>query len=346
MNTIVPRSAFILVPLAAAIVSGCTAGVPPTGTAQLATTAVPAPLDKVFLVSDAWAARGGTTFELFSAGGLTPSRLTFCEGCQALSASPSLDRNRVALRRVSNDTNRDGRMDEFDRTTLLLVDLSRRLEGPFLPDGWSTSSADWSSDGSFLLHTSSPDGRTDGLYSVDANSQNNQLIIYDANVRVRGARLNTSITRATYERIASAGVGKSEIWTGVSNVNQLKITDGGPVGAQLPNSLYLVGSDAGPDYSPDGASIVFRRLTSTAVAGGTWDIMVVPSVGGTPRVIATGALFRSEPDWSRDGIVFAEANPATNTMDIVVIDPDTGTRRVLQAFAAGFRATSPRWITP
>src|SRR6187455_1449872 len=164
------RRAFILAPLAAAVLVGCTAGVPPTRTASLTTTAVPAPLDRVFVMSDAWNPRTGSTFELFSAGGLTPSRLTFCEGCQSLSASPSLDRNRVALRRVSTDTNRDGRMDEFDRTTLLLVDLLRRLEGPFLPDGWSTSSADWASDGSFVLHTSSPDGRTDGLYTVDANS--------------------------------------------------------------------------------------------------------------------------------------------------------------------------------
>jgi len=251
----------------------------------------------------------------------------------------------VALRRVSNDTNRDGRMDEFDRTTLLLVDLNRRLEGPFLPDGWSTSSADWSADGSFILHTSSPDGRTDGMYTVDANSQNNQLIIYDANVRVRGGRLNNSITRAVYERIASAGPGKSEIWSGVSNVNQSRITDGGPVGDQLPNSLYLVGSDAGPDFSPDGTSVVFRRLTSTAVSGGAWDIMVVPTGGGTPRAIVSGPMLRSDPDWSREGIVFSETNPATGAVDIVIIDPDTAARRVLQSFAAGYRATAPRWIT-
>src|SRR6186997_1732630 len=94
------RRAFILAPLAAAVLVGCTA-------------AVPAPLDRVFVMSDAWNPRTGSTFELFSAGGLTPSRLTFCEGCQSLSASPSMDRNRVALRRVSTDTNRDGRMDEF-----------------------------------------------------------------------------------------------------------------------------------------------------------------------------------------------------------------------------------------
>jgi hypothetical protein len=336
--------ALILMPLLAAIASGCTAGVAPTGTASIVTTAVPAPLDKVFLVSDSWATRAGSTFELFSAGGLVPSRLTFCEGCQALSASPSRDRNRVALRRVTTDTNRDGRMDEFDRTTLLLVDLQRRLEGPFLPDGWSTSSADWSSDGTFILHTSSPDGRTDGLYTVDANTQNNQNIIYDPNVRVRGARLNNSITRAVYERIASASVGKSEIWTGVSNANQFKVTDGGVVGAQLPNSLYLVGSDASPDYSPDGLNIVFRRLTSTAGTNGTWDIMIVPSTGGTPRVLVSGALYRSEPDWSGEGIVFSEANPTTGGMDIVVINPETNERRVLQAFGGGFRATAPRWI--
>ena len=42
MTLIDLRRALILIPLAAAFLPGCTAGVPPTGTAQLSTTAVPA----------------------------------------------------------------------------------------------------------------------------------------------------------------------------------------------------------------------------------------------------------------------------------------------------------------
>jgi hypothetical protein len=345
MRFIFSSRAFILLALAIPALSACTAGVAPTVTPSLSSTASPSPLDTVFLVSDAWSTKPGAVFELFSIGSSAqPTRLTTCTGCQTLGASPSLDRNRVALRRVTVDTNKDGRLDDLDRASLLLVNLARQIEGPFLPEGWTTSGVDWSADGTFLVHTSSPDSGTEGLYTIDANATNNQLIISDPGVRLRGARVNPSMNRAAYERIASTGVGKSEIWIGNSQVSQTKVTDGGTVGEALPNSLYLVGSDAGPDYSPDGNNLAFRRLTSTSVAGGTWDILVVSITGGAPRVIASGPQFRSDPDWSKDGIVFAEANTATGGMDIVVIDPTTNARKVLQSFAAGYRATAPRWI--
>ena len=337
--------ALVPILLAANLGIGCTAGVAPTVLPAFATTAVPAPADTVFVTSDSWAAKAGGTFELFSAGANPQAtRLTFCSGCQALTASPSLDRTRLALRRVDADTNRDGRLDDFDRVSLLLVDLAKRIEGPFLPDGWTSSSADWSSDGTFLVHTSSPDGSADDLYQIDSNAQNNQRLLNTPNVRERGARLNTAITRVVYERIDGTGAGKSEIWVFASTSNQVKITDSGIVGDLLPASLYRVGSDAGPDYSPDGASVVFRRLTSASIAGGAWDILVVTSTGGVPRVIASGPLFRSAPDWGKDGIVFSEQNPSTGGMDVVVIDPATGARRVLQSFPSGYKAGPPRWI--
>ena len=306
---------------------------------------MPASLDTVFVASDSWATRGGSSFELFSAGGSAqPTRLTFCSGCQALGASPSLDRARVALRRVNADTNRDGRLDDLDRVSLLLVDLARQIEGPFLPDGWSTSSVDWASDGTFLVHASSPDGSAEDLYQIDANAQNNLRLLFTPTIRERGARLNTAISRVVYERIDGLIAGRSEIWIFVSSNNLVKLTDSGITGPLLAGSLYLVGSDAGPDYSPDGANVVFRRLTSNAVTFGTWDILVVPVTGGAPRVLASGPQFRSNPDWSKDGIVFSEANATTGGTDIVVIDPSSGSRRVLQAFGSGYRAMAPRWI--
>jgi hypothetical protein len=346
MNSIFASRVLSAISLAACLNSGCTAGVPPTTAPASSSTSVPAALDTVFVASDAWAAKTGSTFELFSAGGSSqPTRLTFCAGCQALEGAPSLDRIRVALRRVDSDTNRDGRLDDLDRVSLLLVNLARQIEGPFLPDGWSNSSVDWASDGTFLVHTSSPDGSPDDLYQIESNAQNNQRLLLTANVRERGARVNAAITRVVYERIDGAGAGRSEIWVFASSANQVKLTDGGPVGQPLAGTLYLVGSDAGPAYSPDGASVVFRRLTSNSVAGGAWDILTVPATGGVPRVIVSGPQFRSNPDWNKDGIVFSEANLATGGMDVVVIDPSAGTRRVLQSFGSGFKSGAPRWIS-
>jgi len=345
MRFIFTSRAFIVLAFAATVFSACTAGVAPTATASTASTAVPNAADTVVVSTDAWSSKPGAVFELFSVGASSqPTRLTTCTGCQTLSAAPSLDRNRVAVRRVTTDANKDGRLDEFDRVTLLLVDLARQIEGPFLPDGWTTSGVDWASDGTFLVHTSSPDGRPEGLYTVDANGQNNQLIISDPNVRVRGGRIHPAKNRAVYERIEGVGAGRSAIWAGNSNSGQAQLTNSGITGDLLPNTLYLVGSDAGADYSPDGNSVVFRRLTSIAVPGGAWDILVVPAVGGTPTVIASGSRFRSDPDWGKDGIVFAESNPTSGGTDLIVIDPASGARKVLQSFASGYKATAPRWI--
>ncbi len=344
--TLTPVSrALLLLALASAAVLGCTAGVAPTVAPVQSSTAVPASADSVFVVSDAWAPKVGSTFELFSVGASSqPTRLTFGTPSQSLGASPSLDRSRVALRRVNADTNRDGRLDDSDRVSLLLVDLAKQIEGPFLPDSWTTSSADWASDGTFLIHTSSPDGSGDDLYQIDSNAQNNQRILFTPNARERGARLNAAVTRVVYERIDGLNAGKSEIWVFVSSTNLTKITDSGITGDLLAGTLYLVGSDAGPDYSPDGTAVVFRRLTSNSVAGGAWDILTVTTAGGTPRVIASGPQFRSNPDWSKDGIVFSEANLTTGGTDIVVVDPSTGVRRVLQSFGSGYKAGAPRWI--
>lgn len=338
------RRAFIACLLAAAMGSACTAGIEPTVAPVFVSTSVPASADTVFVASDAWSTRPGGTFELFSVGGGSQAtRLTFCTGCQAISATPSLDRTRLALRRVDADTNQDTRLDENDRVTLLIVDLARQIEGPFLPGGWSTSSVDWASDGSFLVHTSSPDGSGDDLYQIDSNALNNQRILTTPLVRERGARLNAAISRVVYERIDGLGAGRSQIWVFGASAAQVQLTDSGITGELLPGTLYLVGSDAGPDYSPDGATVVFRRLTSTAVPGGAWDILTVPATGGAPTVLVSGPQFRSTPDWSKDGIVFSETNASGGT-DIVAVDPATRARRVLQSFGSGYKAGAPRWI--
>ena len=154
----------------------------------------------------------------------------------------------------------------------------------------------------------------------------------------------TSMVRHWRNGWAVSSAAGCEVWIFSSSLNQTQITTGGATGARLPGTFYLVGSDAGPDYSPDGNTLVFRRLTSTSVRGGTWDLLTVPIAGGTPTVIVSGPQFRSDPDWSKEGIVFSESNPSTGGTDVVVLDPATGSGKVVQSFAPGVSAGAARWI--
>lgn len=329
---------------------GCEAAVTPSSTATNAQLARPRDLDSAFVAGDFYAARPGALFQLFAIGGApAASQMTFCNPCLALEGIPSADRTRVALRRVSSDTNKNGRLDEGDRVSLVLLDLARQIEGPFLPDTFSTQSADWSATGGFLVHSSTaPGGTVEDLYNVESNAQNNQPLLSTPAVRERSARINPAVSRIAYERIDGVGAGKSEIWIYQGQFQQARLTSGAATaGELLPGTLYLVGSDTGPAYSPDSTQVAFRRLVSTATPGGAWDIMAIgTAAGSTPRLIAgADSRFRSNPDWNKEGIVFTEVVPGGGGARVVVVDPTTGAQRVLHSIAAGFNAGAPRWIS-
>ena len=82
----------------------------------------------------------------------------------------------------------------------------------------------------------------------------------------------------------------------------------------------MIGSDADPDYSPDGRSIGFRRLTGAGTGGGgDWDILTVAADGSNLRTIVSGPAYREAPSWGPGGIVFTE-RAGDGATSIVVVD--------------------------
>ena len=148
-----------------------------------------------------------------------------------------------------------------------------------------------------------------------------------------------------FERIDSTG--KGQIWIYPSNLPQTRVTTGGPGSDPLPRTPYVVGSDADPDYSPDGASVVFRRLTGLGSGGlGAWDILTVRTNGTALSVAASGPIYRGEPDWGPGGILFSEIEPASGASRLVVVQPDGSGRRTLVTLGASFEISFPRWLRP
>jgi Tol biopolymer transport system component len=311
---------------------------PPSGAALLFTSA-------------AWATQSGSGRELFAANadGSAVTRLTFCNdgaaACDTIEAAIASDRRRTEVRRVKATT---------QGTALVYIDLQQSADAEIIPASQQVSGVDWSSQGDVLVYSAFRAAGVDDLFRVDPNGQNAAdlscttsstagTLGCDPTIRERRPRIDPTGNVAVYERIDARGRGQIYIFQ--NSANKIPVTTGGTPGAALPGTPYVVGSDADPAYSPDGGSIVFRRLTGLGNGGlGTWDLLTVHTDGTGLAVLVTGPLFRGAPDWGAAGIVFAETDGAAALTSLVVVKPDGSGRRVLLTQSASFHLGFPRWL--
>ena len=299
----------------------------------------------IVYTSNGYAARPGSPDEVFGVGdaGAGVTRLTFCNTstrlCSSIEAAPAPDRLRVALRRVDADGNKDGQLTAADGEALLVVDLARSVEGGLLESNAKVSGIDWSPSGDVLVYSAAGEGGIDDLYRADPNGQNTRNLTSTNTVRERRPRIDPSGSAALFERIDVDG--KGQIWLFSSTGTQVRVTTGGDGSTALAGTPYVVGSDADPDYSPDGRSVVFRRLTGSG-GPGTWDIMTARLDGTGLTTLVTGAAFRGAPDWGPKGIVFSEID--STSARLVVIQGDGSGRQVLVTLGPSFDISYPRWL--
>lgn len=311
------------------------------------TTTQPPPAADIVYTTNMYASRPGAGREVFAIEdtGANPTRLSFCteEGvaCSTFEAAFGPERQRAIVRRVTADANRDGRLSPADGQSLVLVDFSRSVQAEVLARTAQPESADWSLTGDVIVLSGGGPGVTDDLFRMDPNGQNNRNLTQTSSIRERDPRIDPTSQVAVFERIE--GTAPAQIWVFFSTQAQSRITLGGTAGAALPGTPYLIGSDADPDYSPDGRSIVFRRLTAAGDGTGHWDIMTVASNGTDLRAIVSGPEYRESPDWGPGGIVFSET-AADGRTSIVRVDPDGGNRRTLLTAGAGFELGGTRWL--
>ncbi len=294
----------------------------------------------LLFVSGSWADQPGKGRELMAldADEATVERLTGCAGaaqpCEVVQFSMSPDKTRAAVvRSLVNGAP--------GASALYFMDLSRSVEKLLFPSK-RVSWVDWSADGSFLLYTSSGSTQTDveDIYLCQPDGTNDQNLTGTPDVRERSPRIDPLARSAVFERIDSTGVGRIYLF------QSTPLTQGPTSGDPLPGTPYVVGGDADPAFSPDAASVVFRRLTGTGNGGlGTWDLLTVKSDGTSEQVIATGgSLYRGAPDWGKSGILFVETDAAAGLSRLVVVQPDGSGRKVLREEAAAYAMSYPRWI--
>ena len=290
---------------------------------------------------------GGAARDLFAVdeSGSPVTRLTSCnrEGrpCDVLESAFSPERARLMLRRRTQDTNGDGRLTTADGESLVFTDLSRGTEQILVEGTQRVSGADWGPTGSRIVYSALGEGGREDMFVMDPNGGNPDRLTASADVDERRPRIDPSGSVAIYERIE--GAGKGRIFLYASETSQQIVTQGGEGTERLTGTPYTVGGDADPDYSPDGRTVVFRRLVSTGNGGlGNWDVMTVKPDGTDLRVLAGGAGFRGAPDWGPLGVVFAETD-VSGQVRVVVVGND-GARRVALTTAAASGLQFPRWL--
>lgn len=311
-------------------------------------TTAPPPAASIVFTSNAHNARATVGREVFAVeeSGANPTRLTTCNAdgavCSSLEVAFGPDRRRAVVRRVLADTNSDGRLTGADGESLFLVDFERSVEGELLPAGARVSAVDWSGISDVIVYSGTGNANLEDIYRMDPNGQNNRNITDTAAIRERHPRVDPTGSIAVFERIDATG--KGEIWVFFTTQAQSRLTSGGTVGPALAQTPYVVGSDADPDYSPDGRTIVFRRLRALGDGRlGHWDLMSVSADGTGLRTIVSGPAYRDAPDWGPRGIVFAETGPDGRT-EIVIVDANGANRRVILTVGSGVDIGSPRWL--
>ncbi len=291
--------------------------------------------------SGSWSTDPGQPRELFALNmdGTKLEQLTSCAqaspACDFVQLAPSPDRTRLDAIRTQPEA-------AAGATTLYFMDLARGTE-KLIFQNRRIENVDYSPDASFIVYTAVPTGTqttAEDLFYSSPDGTGEQNLTNTADFRERSPRVDPFATTAIYEGIDATGVGR------IYQFSQTKLTTGPEGGAPLPDTPYVVGADADPVFSPDAKSFAFRRLTSVGNGGlGTWDLMVgVIDGSSSPKVIATGPLFRGAPDWGSKGILFVETDAAADRSDLVLLSPDGTSRTVLRTEPAGFRMGGPRWL--
>ena len=274
----------------------------------------------------------------------------------------SPDRRYIATNRYSRgDSNKDGKYFPLnDYKELWLVDTVAGTERRLVPEidaGWGGLA--WSPDSKWIYFSSPTPGVGMDLRRVNIESQKVEVVTAGVNklLGAQGERKFVSDVGASadgkslvflYSPPAASQGGNIKTRIAVMKLDGSEahfVTDGGPLTPQR-RGAWGVG-DYDPEFSPDGKSISFARVTDAGMVSptlSTFDIMTVGVDGSNLRSISPPHNTAAEfiPGWGDNGkLIFTRLDPAARTMAPVVYDPATGKRTPI---SVGGEGSHVQWI--
>jgi TolB protein len=229
-------------------------------------------------------------------------------------------------------------------TDIFVADANGRDPKPLLPHSDLDYNASFSSDGQWVVFTSTRGGSAD-IYRVHPDGSGLAQVTHDAAFDDQGTLSPDGRSLA----FVSTRSGQADIWVLEFVTGALRNVTDHPAG------------DFRPSWSPDGRSIAFSsdRDSQKSIRGFVMqhsaEIYVVRADGSGLRRVTHLDAFAGSPRWSADGkrLVYYEASPdevqkiasprrLRGTTQIVSIDLVTTERHVLTKDAG--EKWSPRWI--
>jgi Tol biopolymer transport system component len=308
----------------------------------------------ILFASDLYSAAPPDAPEIFcvdSSGG-SLERLTFCSAgsapCAMLEAAPAADSKRMVARRVTADTNGNGRLDDGDSAGMVFVNLETSAVVDLVSQSGTVSGLDWSPVDDFVVYSAMGTGGKADLFAVNLGAQppTPAAVTSTSDVNELRPRYGRVASYLVYQHVDVNH--KGTIWMmNVAFNGPLPLTEGGDGSTTLSGGGPVIGSDGDPAVSTGDDAVAFRRLSDCGpLLPGAWDAFTFAlGAVSAPTRLTSACAYRGAPDWGRDGIVFAETDPATGRSTLVLVDPTTGARRVIVAAPPGATVAYPRWLS-
>ncbi|KPJ56244.1 MAG: hypothetical protein AMJ42_05555 [Deltaproteobacteria bacterium DG_8] len=255
----------------------------------------------------------------------------------------SPDRKKMVVLRGCSDTNSDGIINFSDEKGIWIIDIENETVSE-IPGFNALNSPCWSVNNEIIFAANLAGKINTDIYKMDENGENIQNLTTTDNYFENDPWWSQDGERIVFikgEFITPEGspegsfiTAKGDLWVMDSDgSNKTKVVSfDGDEDCPDYSDHYCLGLPADPDFLPDGNSVVYEKLLSTAEneGSGRWNIFSA-SLSGLNQNITNltndPTAYQAIPRASEEGIIFHEVDTVKPFYGLVMINLDGSNRK-------------------